>query len=189
MSSSRRNNILIAAFISLVFTGGLYFFLSADYFAVKLGGNAVVITNCSSIEPASIIIKENDIINFFNKDNAVHKISINGTVLTINPRKTEKLQAKFSFGGGSYGYTCDDVNLAGQIQIQGFAKSSIVKDNLKDTYDSMSEGEKACIRKALGNDFDKAMKDEGLVDLAKNKVFDKINACLQELASKSAEGE
>jgi plastocyanin len=189
MLLSHRNNILIAVIISLILITGSYFFISSDYFAAKLGGNAVVITNCSSIEPASIIIKENDIMSFINKDNVAHKISLGDIALTINPGKSEKLKVKFPFGNGSYGYACDDMNLAGQIQVQGAVMPVVVKNTLKDAYDFMPESEKACVKKALGKEFDKAMKDQASVDLEKNKVFDKINACLQELAGKPAGGE
>jgi len=187
--SHKTNNILLIAAISLIFIAGLYLFVFPDYSAVKFGGNAVVITDCSSITPSSIVIRENDIMSFVNKDNIAHKISLGDISLAIDSGKSEKLKAKFPFGNGSYGYACDEVNLAGQIQIQGAATPFAVKDNLKDAYDSMSEGEKACVRRILGKDFDKAFKDQNSVQLIKNKVFEKMNACFMELAGKAAKGE
>ncbi len=183
-----KTKIIISATFFLVIAG-LYLFISSDYSTVKLGGNAVVITNCSSIEPSSIVIRENDIMSFINKDNVAHKIFLGDINLAIDSGKSEKFKAKLPFGNGSYGYACDDVNLAGQIQIQGAATPFSVKDNLKDAYDSMPEGEKACVRRILGKDFDKAFKDQNSVQLIKNKVFEKMNACFMELAGKAAKGE
>lgn len=189
LSNHKTNNILLVVAISLIFIAGLYLFVSPDHSVVKLGGNAVVITNCSSIEPSSIVIRENDIMSFINKDNVAHKIFLGDISLAIDSGKSEKLKAKLPFGNGSYGYACDDVNLAGQIQIQGAATPFSVKDNLKDAYDSMSEGEKACVRRVLGKDFDKDFKDQNSVQLIKNKVFEKMNACFMELADKVVKGE
>lgn len=156
----------------------IYIWYNGNPFRETLPRNAVVIFNCSSIEPVSLDLKIGDIINFINAGDAEHQINVDGTVFAIKAGETKEVKPAFDLGPASYGYDCDSVAVAGQIQaVSGGQGEGLATISFKESYDSAPQDRKPCLKAALGQEFQKAYGDQSYIPKDVYAAVDEMEKC------------
>lgn len=81
-------------------------------------GDLLKINNCQS-DPLVLNIKEGSSLQISNQDSSELTILIDSQhSYKIPPKESLKIQAKFKYGTGDYGYVCNGIKLAGFMHIQ-----------------------------------------------------------------------
>jgi len=170
--------VCITTLLVIVVMTGIYIWRNDNPFRGTLPRNAVIIFNCSSIEPASLDLKIGDVVNFINAGDAERQISIDGTVFLIKAGETKEVKPTFSLGPASYGYDCDSVAVAGQIQaVSGGQGESLATISFREYYDSAPRDKKPCLRAALGEEFTKAYNDSSYIPKDVHTAVDEMEKC------------
>lgn len=164
---------------------GVYVWRNGNPFKKILPRNAVIVFNCSSIKPASLDLKIGDVVNFINAGDVEHQIKVDGNIFKIQAGETKKIKPDFTFGPASYGYDCDSVAVAGQIQAisakQG--EGALGQDenlktvSFKESYDLAPDDKKPCLRAVLGQEFQTAYDDADYVPKDVYAVVKNMDKC------------
>jgi len=154
--------IIISIFISLlVLALGIYWY--SAFYNKPVVHNAITIQSCSDINPRTVNVERGEEITFVNNDKADHHFSVGNTSINVPARNNLAIVADFEHSPGTYSLDCDQIPNVLQISIlsqsvvgptQATAPASFQK-----TYDDMPVAYQACVKSALGNEFDKLYKD------------------------------
>jgi hypothetical protein len=176
----KRNKLyiwLIAAIVLIALGICAFYYYEANRPA-RATAVMVTISNCGSISPQNAAVVNGETLVFKNDDNADHVISIGGSEITVHAGGVTELAVKtLQYGPGTYGYTCDGALTGDEIAIaQVPGGAPINAGGFKAMYDGEASSTQACIKTALGPEFDESYGDTGYVPSSQAIV--KVQICL-----------
>lgn len=177
--------VIAAAIIVVVVVLLLLYRLGNGFSAPSQAAALTVnITNCGSITPQTAAITDGQTIVFDNSDTATHTIYIGRDTINVPAGGRAGLVAKLEYGTGTYGYTCDGKLTTNEITLIPVPGSeAVTQDGLKSIYDGVSASVQACLKVALGPEFDKSYSDVNYVP--STEAIDRVNNCLGSKTSTS----
>ncbi|MBI1839047.1 MAG: hypothetical protein HYR95_01990 [Candidatus Colwellbacteria bacterium] len=144
--------------------------------------NIVVIGSCSDISPARLDIAKGADIIFKNKDKSGHRLTIGGKAFDVPAGESVVVKADFPYGAATYSFDCDGFLNVAEISIANDSVAANVSEStklaLKETYDDLSSPLRACIKNALGGEFDKAYADSNYEVTV--EALEKVKNCSEE---------
>ncbi len=173
----KNNKSIIWIVVAVVIAAGVYLWFYGNPFVAKTSAALTVnISNCDSVSPQTGVVADSQVISFKNTDGADHKISIGGETITVPAKGSAGLVAKLKYGTGTYGYACDGKLTLNQVVVVPIPGSAAVAQvTFKSAYDQESASIQACLKSALGTEFDKAYADLSYVP--SNDAMGKVNIC------------
>lgn len=172
VNKSRKITITIVVLVIAAVIAIAYFWYPT--FSAPSGGALnITITDCSSISPQTAIAAVGQRIVFENSDKTAHSILIGGNSLSVPASGSAALSANLSYGTGTYGYACDGQLTPNKIIIEsssGASTSGAAQPGalvgFKSSYDTQQPSMQACLKSALGSEFDQAYNDPTYVPSA-----------------------
>lgn len=157
----------------------IYVWYNGNPFSTTFPRNSIVIFGCSSIDPFSLTVKAGDSINFVNAGGADHNISVFTDSFVVPAGEVREVTANFAAGEAVYGYSCDSLALAGQVQVISGRPAALVAVSFRDSYEAAPADKKSCLEDALGAEFQKAYDDSTYVPRDVYFTLEKMEACLK----------
>jgi len=181
-SPSKRWVVWVIVLIVVVAAAALYAWRYGNPFRkqTSVGGipaTTITIISCDAVAPQVAAFSDGATIAFVNTDSNAHHISVGGEEIDVPAKDKAELKARFQYGAGTYGYTCDGKLTPNQIVLVPVAGSAAIsKLTLRPVYDEAPAAVQSCFKSALGAEFDKAYGDANYVP--SNDGIKKANNCL-----------
>lgn len=164
--------IIITIVTVLLVGSGVYWYVNSPE-----ASNVIVINSCEDFSPSVVSLSAESEVIFKNHDSFDHTLSLGGQEVQVKAGGSVAVKTNFSPGSATYAINCDGKKSSGVVVVSGEEKTPVVSStaSFKATYDLMSVSLQACVKAALGVEFDKAYGDSSYN--ISSTAADKFNKC------------
>src|SRR3989344_5373669 len=171
MTNSLKIKMLIG-FVAVLILGAGVLWYPSNYQPPKV----MAINSCEDFSPKGLTLSEGDEVTFVNRDSFDHKLVLGGEEVNVVAGQSLKIPVSFAPGAATYSIDCDGRSSGGSIIVSSSTETATSSTaSFWVTYDLMPIPVQACVKAALGEEFNKAYADSSYA--ISSAVAEKFSKC------------